>query len=153
VSAAAQLAELQEQVRIRPMEPMDARFIVGSWLDSYRKGDRASAWAARIPGPVYYPHQREVIGRCLERSTIRVACHVEDEGQILGWAAVERTRSAAILHYVYVKQVFRHLGVAHALLDELHVHDGFTSHLTEGGRALAADRRLLFNPYLAGVTP
>jgi GNAT superfamily N-acetyltransferase len=80
-----------------------------------------------------------------------IASHVDDPTQILGWVLVEQTRTASIVHYVYVKQVFRHLGIASALLDSAAVRRGFCSHLTEGGRALAAGRKLLFNPYLGAV--
>lgn len=145
-------AAVDEQVRFRLAMPGDAAFIADSWLRSYRKS------ADHIPGPVYYAEHRHVIEGLLPKCTVQIAHHAEDVHQILGWCAVQRIalqsgNSVWALHYCYVKQPFRRLGIASRLLAGLVGAGDFCSHQTAAGAAVARRLGLVFNPYLAGVLP
>lgn len=143
---------VDEQVRFRLAMPGDAAFIADSWLKSYRKS------AEKVPGPVYYAEHRYIVENLLPRCSVQVAHHVEDVHQILGWCAVQPLplksgNTVRVLHYAYTKQPFRRLGVCRRLLAGLVGVGDFYSHHTQPGEAIARKLGLVFNPYLAGVTP
>lgn len=118
---------------VRAAEPGDAAFVVGSWVDSYRTAHAAGM----IPMGAYDRVYREAVAAVLSRPgvSVFVACHPREVEDIYGWAAVERGASVpvreredgrwverlspcplALVHYVYVKQPYRRMGLARALL-------------------------------------
>ncbi len=137
---------------IRAAEPGDMDFVGSTWRRSY---DRAEY--ARAPSLLtYIASQRAAIDRALAAATVDVAYSVEHPEVILGWVAhAER----AVLHYLYVKDRYRRLGIGQALLEHAlgsDTREVFCSHHWRGlpvASVLAAKAqergvRLHFNPAL-----
>lgn len=141
---------LHDQVDIRPARAGDERLILSSWLESFRDCSRT---ANLVPKPFYFPLQREVSTALLRRGEVLVACNPMDADQIFGWAVVERIARKPVLHYVYVKQLFRRMGIASALLNAADCVGGFYTHHTVHAPAISRRFRLTLNPYLAGAVP
>lgn len=95
----------------------DLSFIYHSWLKSYR-----SSWAKGLnPSRYmdkdrYYNGQKLMISQCLERSVVLVAVNPEDAFQIFGYVVGE---PGLVVHYLYVKEPFRRMGIATLLVDGL----------------------------------
>ncbi len=111
-----QAAESLPTFSIRGGNADDIPFILDSWVTSNRPGNFGSD-----NGRSYYPAEKSRIRDLLLRlgMTIRVA-HVPDtEDAILGYAVLEPSPTAAVLHYVFVKRDARRLGICRALVGDL----------------------------------
>lgn len=97
------------------MVPEDEPFVYSSWLKSFR----ASKTNFGQTGRIYHANQSAKISSILERDTTRaiVACDPEDPEHIFAHIVFEVFHSAIVIHYIYVKESYRRLGLAHALLE------------------------------------
>lgn len=124
-------------LKIRPAREADHNFILATWLKSFRElGTSRPVPEASI---YFKEHQRKIKDRlasdkCLVAST-------DDEDQICGFMCY----SDDVIHYVFVKTVFRGYGVANALLDRVPGAKQF-SHFTKF-TPFFARRKLSYNPY------
>lgn len=143
MSAAAPLeSPLEGEVHIRPATEGDLPFIVDSWMRSYSK-------SVTVARPIYDRFQRELIERLLKASTVLVACNSESPSQLFGYVVAQRRGAVVVLHYVYVKQIFRHFGIAAALLSHVGAQGRCQyTHRTKKGESLARKLGAHFNPYL-----
>lgn len=100
---------------LRPGNASDVDIIEASWLESMRHG---SPHTRGIPSDIFKPRQRATIRRLMERSECLVACLPNDPDVVLGYCVNEPARgeSRAVVHFVYVKEKFRHVGIATALV-------------------------------------
>lgn len=121
-------------MRIRPATENDRRFVVNSWFESYRPHVDAGfdVFAAG-----HRRHMDALFAVCPPPS---VACDLEDPDTIFGWALAK----GAHLHYVYVKQPFRRLGVAKALVVPAVKWYTFE---TPAGLTLAKSLQLRYDPW------
>ena len=92
-------------VAVRPIRESDLEFITDSWL----RCDRDSH--LDTPHQEYFETQRTVIKRLLGVSKCAVVCDEDDADQIYGYAVWEQHAKGPILHFAYVKDAFRRLGV------------------------------------------
>lgn len=101
------------QLELRAMTPEDEAFIYNSWLTSYRG---SSSHISYIPPDIYFAAHHKAIERIFQRAdtSVVVACLKGDENVILGYLVSE----ADVIHWVYVKQSFRRMGIARAMLDD-----------------------------------
>jgi GNAT superfamily N-acetyltransferase len=92
-----------------------------AWIESFRESHAAGP----IPMAMYRRFYREVLTWILEREgcQVLVACNSEDENQVFGFLVHEtgnldrRTRRPVpVIHYLFIKQPYRRLGVASELL-------------------------------------
>jgi GNAT superfamily N-acetyltransferase len=102
---------------IRPARESDTAFIVDAWKKSF-EGAPAVRGADREH---YRIEMTRAIRRLCDRGHIRIATAPDDEDHLLGFAAFTRADDGAELHYVYVKQDFRGLGIARKLVADLNV--------------------------------
>lgn len=118
----------------------DLRFVRDSWFESYRRG----GFAPEIGFDLFAPGQRNLIAAALKDpfTKVRVAFPLHEPTEILGWVCWHDET----VHFVYVKNGYRNMGVATGLLD-LHKSAKFYSHQTRAGVQLAKKRQLRFNPY------
>lgn len=128
-------------MKIRPMREGDVNFILSTWLRSYyeelkRNGSKGVAYPK--DDVFFQGHQAEIKARLSEMS-VKVCVAPDDDNQIIGWAAIE----GDTVHYVYVKQVFRQMGVARNLLSEHNFAD--YSHHTRFSKYL--NKGLVYDPY------
>lgn len=123
-------------LRIRSATDSDLEFVVAAWVESYRM----SHFSGPIPMPLYRSHMTEYVRWMLARPGIEVlVAHKPGESppdDVYGWLCMEndmpmRVRrfdhqrgmtvedelvsAQPIVHYVYVKQLFREHGIANRL--------------------------------------
>lgn len=104
---------MSEPVLIRPATEADLPLIFSSWIRSYRHGNPATLRQGRS----YAESQHRIVERLLARAEVRVACYSGSPSLILGWACIERKNST--IHYCYVKNAYRGLGLVRSLLGSL----------------------------------
>lgn len=102
--------------KIRSVSSKDIPFIYSSWLKSYKFGSDSMK---NMRSSVFFENYREILDIILTKSEILIACLKEDEDVILGYICYEPT---AIVHYCFIKEAFRNLGIASDLyrLTDLH---------------------------------
>lgn len=110
-------------IRIRPFRESDAGTVATDWLKSFH----LSHYAGPIPMDLYWPTYRTAINRLMwsTRVTILMACSPDDDSQTFGWITAER-KIQPIVHFLYVKQVFRHQGIAKMLMAAADIPTGLT---------------------------
>ena len=127
----------------------DIPFITSSWLHSFRDGQAVQS----CPNRLYFANQHKIMEALIPRSTIVVAVNEEDHDQILGWACFEKQSGAVVLHFLYVKNHFRRLGLAKQIVDILldaeDVATVFYTHRTPVVDRVKLDRtKWVYNPFL-----
>ena len=129
--------------KLRPGEPADLPFVAATWLRHYR---RRSPAAAAMPERTYTVEQRALISTILGRASVVCAVDAEDPTLIMGYVV----SSDRAIHWLQVKAVFRHHGLARLLAAAVEA-PLYWSHDTQDAAALwsALGLRLTFNPYRA----
>jgi hypothetical protein len=132
--------------KLRAATQADVAFIFNSWLKSFKN---ANAVRGILP-PVYFEFQHKVIEALLQRANVQVACNPAAENEIWGYAVYETVEGVSVLHYAYVKELYRGLGVYRALVAGLG-DGGFYTHETSAfsGLRKKATQKWIYNPYLA----
>ena len=130
------------EFRIRLADSSDLNFIYDTFLNSLHY-DTELGKSCR--NDIFYPEYQKIIDRILLRSTIKVACHQEEPSVIFGYLIFEPD----ILHYCFIKQSFRRLGIATALFNDSFTN-GFVyaTHLTRSGVPTLKKFNLIFNPFI-----
>lgn len=135
------------QVTLREASQTDVGFIYNSWLKSYRSSPNVS----KVHHQLYYAGQHKLIENLLKACKVIVACNPEDSEQIYGFIIGEEIDSVLCIHFVYVKQPFRALGIGKLLLNAFkHNIDTtciYTHHTVVGGK-LAEKYNIYFHPYV-----
>jgi GNAT superfamily N-acetyltransferase len=106
-----------------------------------------------MPKQLYFESAGAVAERILERSVCIVLCSEEDTAQIIGYVVFG---SGPVLHYVYVKQPFRRMGLGRHLVREVVERVGGDrglpcSHMAANvdiWQAMQKEFDFIFNPYL-----
>jgi len=132
---------------LRRADEKDISFIFNSWLKSYRN----SLFAKSVSNTIYFSEHHKIVEKLAKTSEIIIACNPDDPEQIYGYACAEKIDGIFCLHYIYVKQPFRRLGVGNFLLNafdrdisEPAVH----THQTKIAELLAAKFNTVYHPYL-----
>lgn len=136
--------------KLRPGLQSDLPFIKSSWLQSYRE-------SSKISYDLFNIYQNGLTEKILERSLTVVACNSEDDDLILGWICFEPAPKPVrlifdhptmrIVHYAYVKAIYRKLGVGKALYKACVQEPFVYTHRTEMMRKLPISGD--YCPYLA----
>lgn len=99
-------------IDFRPPTPTDENFILSSWLESYRR----SPWSGVLPDTAFYDSHRTHLQSIVSRpATSILCCYAPSEAppnDLFGWVCWE----GGTLHYIYIKHLYRKMGVAKALL-------------------------------------
>ena len=155
-AAAAEQGELsptpklpEVPARIRKFSEADTNFVLSSWMRSFRGEDE---FHRHIPTQLYWHNQQVLIGKIAATSEVYVACAEDDPSCIFGWICAEVGRDGSlIVHYTYVKQVYRRLGIARRLLTATGWQPGqpiFATHWTNRCSRLSEKFNVAFNPYI-----
>lgn len=145
----------RSHVALRQRLSGDVPFIFSSWLKSYCKAkERRLARVdrtARFDVRAYYESQDCTINRLLKRCEVLVACGPAEPSDLFGYVVFGRGEDSCVLHWVYVKQIFRRMGLARHLITAARADASqtFHSHTTEAWRSF--ERRLpsIHNPSLS----
>jgi len=112
--------------------------------DFKRSLRHSNEWFGLIDKKIYYKVYQSVIESLLSRpeSAVRLAVLADDLDNCLGWSLSESKK----LHYVYVKEDFRNIGIAKSLLPK--EFDQIT-HLTKAGQSIWQSKfpNVIFNPF------
>lgn len=134
-------------IALRHTHAEDISFIFSSWLKSYRN----SLHVKNISNTVYYGEHHKVLERIMKRSEAIIACDPKDQSQIFGYMVYEIITGVLVVHYAYVKQSFRKLGIMNKMLE----HAGrkkdtpfVYSHETHTGSKLSIKYKAFYNPYV-----
>lgn len=116
----------------------DRPFLFSSWLKSFRDS------CPYVWNGTYYAGQHRLIESLLadEDTAVHIAAPMGDDLTIYGW--VVHSRDAKTLHYVYVKEAFRRMGIGAVLARNPQV----TTHMTKYGQLALKGRPVAYNPYL-----
>lgn len=135
---------MRSTISFRNALPTDIPFVVDSWVASYRNAHAAGMISMENWAVVMIPEVYKVISR--PGVKVLVAYHPDEpkESDAYGYAVVEhgmrypvrervgrRTEKrmveaeGPVVHYVYVKQLYRRMGIARALLESADVSDQF----------------------------
>lgn len=131
---------MEAEIDVRPYSINDIPFIRSSWANSFYKGNDANKL---IPPHDFHLRHRSIIDRFFMRpnATILVCCSRLDPELILGWLAVELMPSITIVHYIYVKFVFKSTDMGRQLLLKLPQDKPFViTHMTEKAAKIMAHK-------------
>lgn len=129
-------------ITVRPATADDMRLVKASWYESYRRG----GFAPEIGSDFYHAGHAKVIDDIIARPNVKVlaAAVTEIPDEVCAWLAYERD----VIHYVYAKQVYRHMKIALELIRMAGSGFKLTSHMTRGGKRMAQFLQIRYNPYL-----
>lgn len=142
----------QLPIIIRDLEARDLNFCIKSWLRTHR-----SAAATRgVPSEIFYDaHKAKILASIRNGAEIIIAANAEEPDQILGFCCFlpRVIDQRLVLHYIYVKSMYRKLGIGHGLIAEAVDrcdHDGekpiIATHLSRDFWGFMPD--ITYNPYL-----
>lgn len=98
---------------IRDAAPSDEAFIQKSWKLQMAASPLLDVFRNKT---LVFAVYSEPLDALYARSTVRVACAKDDADAILGYVVTDPTKG--LIHFVYVKSVYRRFGIATALLAE-----------------------------------
>lgn len=131
----------KDLISIRLGDASDTNFIFTTWLRSLRAG---CFWFQQIQKETYFRNYNEIIHRILKRPSLKItiACLKEDPTVILGYAITEPES----VHYVFVKPVWRRIGLLKDLLKEPFSK---VTHMTTEGKQVLEKKYpyAIFNPF------
>lgn len=126
---------------IRPYSPDDEAFVLATFLNGMYYGD---SWFSIIPKAIFMVNYRKVAQAMVSgKATVNVACLPDDQSVILGYSIL--SHDFKTIHYVFVKDKWRKMGIARSLLPKDPVA---ATHLTRLGRKLMHKfNDLIFDPF------
>lgn len=100
-------------------------------------------------------HKNRVILDIIKRSPPVIACHPDHPEQIFGYCASEDQGETPVLHFIYVRDPFRRVGIATQLLKVclpgLKSNKGYYTHNTLSMRYLAPKWNVSWDPFRVHV--
>lgn len=113
------MSEEKTEIAVRYANELDIDFITSSWLKSFRDG----YFNATVGNDVYFNQHHKILERLIPQSVVLVACNANQPSQIFGWMCFQVVDRHLVLHYVYVKDFFRKMGVARRLFNYVMASD------------------------------
>lgn len=94
------------KILLRQADESDLSFIYSSWLKSYKNTQK------HVDTDIYFKGQHKLIEKILNVSNVIIVCPEDDTETIIGYIVYRDDK----LHWIYVKSVYRNLGMARILL-------------------------------------
>lgn len=140
------------EILIRPVEKSDLPFIYNSWLKSYK----ISLINRYMDDTQYFAYHHDVFEYILNKSTCKcmIAASPSDPQQILGYIVAEHWSAVVLMHWVYVKEAARNVGVARQLEQSVSV-EGKPSAYTFFSRyndKLSRERKYRYFPFYIAIS-
>jgi len=132
---------------IRDLQSSDYPFLFNSWMKSYSKEflDKKN-----VPSQIYYQGLHKLIESLLPSCVVKMAVTEDDLDVIIGYVVASSDENVGVVHYVYVKESFRRLGIASQLLASVGIEpdmDSIFTAYTSSGSELAAKFNSLYHPF------
>jgi hypothetical protein len=134
--------EERELILIRPYKAEDHNLVLSTWLKGLRYGND---WYKLIEQNAYYTNYHKAIEAILNVPTtqVLVASLRDDPDTILGYSVLNKDGS--VLHWVFVKSAWRHIGIAKLLSQNVKT----VTHVTKAGVSILKNHpEVVFNPFL-----
>lgn len=96
------------EVKIRPAKGSDIAFIYSTWLNSYRND---SSIGLSVRKSVFFDNYQLILDQLMDSSETIIACQPDEENVVYGFM----TFDPKTIHYAFVKEAFRRLGIAKSL--------------------------------------
>lgn len=104
--------EVSTEVLFRPAEPGDLHYVLKTWIRSFKSSPYAGPYTnSRLVTAI-----KATVVDCMARGTVTVACSRRSPKVIYGFTCYETDRGYPLVHYVYVKGIFRSMGIGRSLL-------------------------------------
>lgn len=135
---------------LREATPEDESFIRNSWLTSLHDHSQLSY----VQRSVYFREQNKILDYLLSTSSVLIACFPEAPDQIMGYVVYDHIIKTLVLHWVYVKSMFRMQGIALGMIKPLLDPDNTVivcTHITHAFKHLkdkVPGKHCLYDPYL-----
>ncbi len=100
-------------LQLRRLQPQDHNFVLDTWLRSHRQ----TPWGLSMLEAIYFRNHRRRVLAALERSTTVVSCDPEFEDQIFGYIVLEDHGEMACVHYMYLKDLYRGMGIGKQMME------------------------------------
>lgn len=123
----AMSSEHDIQLQFRSFTEDDLPFVMSSWFKSYFSGPQIT-WLPPLVKAVLHRHIEGHLRAGLYSVTLAV--EASNPTQVFGWICNGMDEERATVHYIYVKHLFRRLGIARALLRSAGVKTGEGFHAT-----------------------
>ena len=135
--------DLEQLIDVRPAYENDRAFILATWLRGLYYGN---SWFKEIQKDVFMQVYHGVIDNVLksEHTIINVAVLNEDPDIILGYSVLNNQHLNPVLHWVFVKEAWRKMGIARHIIPE---NVDTVTQLTTIGLKLKPEN-VKFNPFL-----
>ena len=146
---------IDNEITIRKqLKETDLNYIYDSWLEDFRsshftpvKDKKSASFVALMPRELYYKEQRPRFQKILSKSKVLLVCNKEDEDQIFGYAIYRFLGDITILSWIYVRPVYRKLGISKRMIKEIGEIDVVT-HATPARWWFLKKNNLIYNPYM-----
>lgn len=127
---------------IRPAVPDDLNFIYDSWIDTVRE---KSPLRLSTTSSLFKKEYLKIVDHLLEKSHAVVATVPESAFLIMGYGVFEENK----LHMIYVKHIFRRLGIGRNLYDHMGRPRTVTHCTNPYGRAILENHpEITYNPFI-----
>jgi len=146
------MSERSLNIQLRLADVKDIPFLFSAWLKSYRVAKAVES----IHNNIYYAEHHKVLEHILQHFQVLIASDKSDDSHIYGFAVGGKIEGINTIHYVYVKQTFRRLGIASALLKHFEIPQPtpfFYTHETPVGKSMAKKLNGIYHPYLINKKP
>ena len=138
------------------MTKEDVPFITRTILFSYQSGNR---FIRSIDKDSYLRNHNLDIPEAIGNSDCLLVVDTKDQSLILGFIAFHSREINTILHYVYVRNDFRGMGISRKMLEIMKEKSKsqnlILSHLTDSFKPAAMKKygysKVLFNPYILRI--
>ena len=101
---------------LRELTEDDKAFIFTSWIKSNWKVYPNPS----IIADLYLPEMREMIGKLLDTANTLIVCASDDRSHILGFVVFEYIEDILHIHYLYIKNAFRNVGLARSVISAIY---------------------------------
>ena len=102
------------------------------------------------PNEIMFPFHSSLCEKLLMRSKSVIAADLVDPNHIYGFMVYEKSDDATTMHFIYVKSIFRNMGIATQLLNTLEqTKNKYYTHELSGGKFIRDKWSGVYHPYLA----
>ena len=136
------MSPTSESLIIRPFKEEDKNFILATWLPGLYHG---GAWYSEMPKDVFMKNYHGFLEQLLKHhnTEIKVSCLSSDHDVIIGYVVIAKDPLA--LHWVYVKNDFRKIGVASMLIPK---DVKIATHVSKAGVVIMKKKGWIYNPFI-----
>lgn len=106
---------LPQELLMRTMNQDDLPF----FIDTYINAIYFNSYVFQdVRHKIFEASRKPILKELLNKSKVVVLCHENEPTEIVGWIMWDHWETTLVVHFIYVKSMYRNKGFARALLDE-----------------------------------